>query len=63
MVDSADLIARMGKLRQFEKLSSEQIESILAAGQIRPYTADTTLFREEEPCAGVFVLVQGQGHL
>lgn len=62
-VDTGDLISRMGRLDHFKNLSAEELGGILAAGEIRPYAVDVTLFREEEPCAGVFVLVKGEVHL
>ena len=63
MLETSLLIKRMGRLPHFRKLSETDLEAIIRAGQTRRAAAGTTLFREEEPCAGLFVLLNGRVHL
>jgi CRP/FNR family transcriptional regulator len=63
MPEIQPLIERMGRLPHFRNLSAADLEAIIRAGQVRPARADTTLFWEEAPCAGLFVLLPGQVHL
>jgi CRP/FNR family transcriptional regulator len=63
MRDFRDLIKRMERLPHFQKLSDADLEAIIQAGKVRLAAAGTTLFLEEEPCAGLFVLLSGQVQL
>lgn len=57
------LIERMGRLPHFRMLSETDLEAIIQAGGTKHPQAGTTLFREGEPCAGLFVLLSGRVHL
>ncbi|NKQ35061.1 MAG: Crp/Fnr family transcriptional regulator [Chloroflexi bacterium] len=57
------LIERMKRLPHFQNLSDADLETIIQAGKTRRVKVDVTLFREEEPCAGLYVLLAGQVQL
>lgn len=63
MLEVRALVKRMGRLPHFQKLSAADLETIIQSGRIRRVRAGTTLFWEDEPCAGLFVLLTGQVHL
>jgi CRP/FNR family transcriptional regulator len=58
-----NLAERLGKVSHFMKLPLADRLAIVLSGQMRLYTADTTIFAEEEPCAGMFVLLKGHVHI
>jgi len=37
--------------------------AIIRAGQMRLFSSDTVIFSEQEPCAGMFVLLRGHVHI
>ena len=57
------LAERLGNVRHFMTLSLADRLSIILAGQLRLYSADTTIFSEEETCSGMFVLLKGHVHI
>jgi len=57
------LAQRLGNVRHFMKLPLADRLSIILAGQMRLYSANTIIFTEEEPCAGMFVLLKGHVHI
>ncbi len=57
------LIERMKRLSHFQNLSDTDLEAIIQAGKTRRAEAGVTLFREEELCAGLYVLLAGQVQL
>ena len=57
------LVERMSRLAHFSKLSKKDLEQIVHAGGITTWPAETVIFHEEDPCAGLFVLLCGQVYL
>lgn len=58
-----DLAHRLGNVSHFMKLPLADRLSIILAGQINRYPADTVIFSEQDPCAGMFVLFKGHVHI
>ncbi len=58
-----DLAARMRAVEHFRRLSDEEVAGIVLAGEIRRRGRDEIIFVEDEPCAGLFVLLDGQVEL
>lgn len=58
-----NLAERLGNVSHFMKLPLADRLSIVLAGQMRLYSTDTVIFSEEEPCAGMFVLLKGHVHI
>jgi len=63
MIEIPTLIERMSRLEHFKMLPHRDIQAIVGMGKIRNLEAGTCIFREEEPCSGLFVLLAGQVHL
>lgn len=63
METSENLAERLGHVSHFMKLSLADRLSIILAGQMRLYSPHTVIFSEEEPCAGMFVLLKGHVHI
>jgi CRP/FNR family transcriptional regulator len=59
----ASLIARMKTVAHFKRMADADLEAIVNSGQIRRFDAGATIFREGDPCAGMFVLIAGHVHL
>jgi CRP/FNR family transcriptional regulator len=59
----ADLIERMGRLEHFRMLSQADLTAIVDAGRVWRAPAGKIIFREGEPCGGLFVLLSGRVHL
>ena len=47
----------------FEKLSTRELIDIVASGSVKHFSAGELLFMENESCAGMYVLIQGQVNL
>jgi CRP/FNR family transcriptional regulator len=62
-LDYKSLTKRLGKVEHFRRLPESDREAIVTAGQIEHYPAGSVIFREGDPCAGLFVLFQGQVNL
>jgi len=58
-----NLAERLGNVSHFMKLPLADRLSIILAGQMRLFPAGTTIFAEEEPCAGMYVLFKGHVHI
>jgi CRP/FNR family transcriptional regulator len=58
-----NLAERLGNVSHFMKLPLGDRLSIIMAGQMRLFSAGTTIFTEQEPCAGMFVLLKGHVHI
>jgi CRP-like cAMP-binding protein len=58
-----NLAERLGNVSHFMKLPLADRLSIILAGQMRLFSPDTVIFSEEEPCAGMFVLLRGHVHI
>lgn len=55
-----DLSARMRRVEHFRRLSEEELTGIIHAGEMRDWARDEVVFTEGAPCAGLFVLLEGQ---
>ncbi|NPV76133.1 MAG: Crp/Fnr family transcriptional regulator [Anaerolineae bacterium] len=58
-----DLPAKMRRVDHFRDLSNDELLDIIQSGKIELYAADEVLFVENEPCAGLFVLLSGKVQL
>lgn len=63
MPSPQELAKKMGEVKFFNRLSPSDLLRVITAGNIRHATVDEILFHEDEPCAGLFVLLKGQAHL
>ncbi len=63
MEDQDDLVQSIRRVRHFSSLSLNDLRTIVTSGQVRKFPAGTTIFSENEPCAGMFVLIKGLVHL
>ena len=63
METSENLAQRLGNVSHFMKLPLADRLSIILAGQMRLFSPGTVIFSEEEPCAGMFVLLKGHVHI
>ncbi len=62
-LDWEDLTERLGRVRHFSHMSETDRLAIVRAGVIQVYPAESAIFHEGEPCAGMFVLFSGHVHL
>jgi CRP/FNR family transcriptional regulator len=53
----------MKRLKHFKQLSEGDILTIIRAGRIRVFPPGDTIFMEDDPCSGLYVLLTGQVHL
>lgn len=60
MRDTVDLLRQILYLRD---LPEAELEAVASAGSVRRYDTGESIFREDEPCSGVFVLLHGAVHL
>ncbi|NLE76217.1 MAG: Crp/Fnr family transcriptional regulator [Chloroflexi bacterium] len=63
MYDVRTLATRLKAVRHFHDLADADLERIIRAGQVQRHMAGAAIFREGEPCAGMFVLLAGRVHL
>ena len=63
MVDKRILADRLRNVAQFNDLPSEALITIVSAGMIKQFARGETIIYEEEPCAGMFVLIEGSVNL
>ncbi len=63
MIDLTDLARRLGQVEHFRDLQLPELRSIIDSGRITRYQADEVIFVEEEPSAGLFVLLSGRVQL
>jgi CRP/FNR family transcriptional regulator len=59
MINSRVLAEQLRNVPQFNDLPYDAILRIVNFGQIKHFTRGETIIHEEEPCAGMFVLVEG----
>jgi CRP/FNR family transcriptional regulator len=57
------LVDKLRSVKHFSNLSQADLQAIVSAGKIRKSGMGETIFGEGEPCAGMFVLLQGKVHL
>jgi CRP-like cAMP-binding protein len=63
MENLSSLIEKVRQVKHFRNLSMSDLTAIVSSGQIRRFTPSSTIFVENEPCAGMFVLIKGRVHL
>lgn len=56
----SELAGRLGRVEHFRGMQPAEVEAVIRAGQIRRAARGETLFLENEPCAGLYVLLAGQ---
>lgn len=57
------LTERLGNVEHFSRLSPLEREEIVTAGQIELHPKDYLIYREGDPCSGLFVLFNGKVNL
>jgi CRP/FNR family transcriptional regulator len=62
-LDLKKLSERLGNVEHFRRLSSIQRNEIVTAGQVEFHPKGMVIFREGDPCSGLFVLFKGQVNL
>lgn len=63
MIDFTQLALRLGTVEHFQDLSPEELVEIVRSGRIQRFSAGQVIFVEEEPSAGLFVLLEGRVQL
>lgn len=63
MVNLNSMFVSLRKVSQFSSLGDEDLKEILTAGQLRYFNPGEMVFGQDEPCAGMFVLIEGQVNL
>jgi CRP-like cAMP-binding protein len=63
MYDINSLVNRMRTVSHFKTMPESDLRTIAASGQVRRFAAGATIFTENEPAAGMFVLATGRVHL
>lgn len=63
MLDFEQLSIRLGNVEHFRSLNSNELRSIVDSGRIQHFKAGEVIFVEEEPSAGLFVLLSGRVQL
>jgi len=58
-----DLVESLSQVEHFKRFSKADRQTIVNAGQVRPFPANSIIYREGEPCTGMFVLLSGHVHL
>lgn len=57
------MVTRLGTVSFFKHMPELALKDIVLTGQLRNYQADTWIFREGEPAAGMHVIMRGQVNL
>ncbi len=60
MFDPKNFADQLHNVKQFNKLPQETLIQIVSSGRIKQYDRGEFIFHEEDPCAGMFVLIEGQ---
>lgn len=63
MININSLLENLRTVKQFQTLSEDNLQEIISSGQIRNLEAGKIIFMQDEPCAGMFVLIQGRVNL
>jgi CRP/FNR family transcriptional regulator, cyclic AMP receptor protein len=63
METSESLAERLGNVSHFKKLPLKDRLAITLSGQMHLYSPGTTIFSEDDPCAGMYVLLKGHVHI
>lgn len=62
-MDIDQLASRLEQIEHFNNLSLDEVKNIIQSGKILRYDKDQVIFNEDEPSAGMFVLLNGQVQL
>lgn len=62
-MDIQNLARRLQKIEHFNKIPLDEVERIILAGKMSSYEKDQVVFTENDPGAGMFVLLSGQVQL
>jgi len=62
-MDITQLTNNLKNVRHFRQLPINAIREIVLAGRTQSFQVNETIFREGDPCSGLFVLIHGQVHL
>lgn len=63
MTDISSLAKRLARVDHFHGLSENELVHIIASGQLQPFAAGELVFMEEDPSAGLYVLLSGRVQL
>jgi len=63
MIKIDSLFSGLRKVKQFESLSDNDLTLILNSGQINSFAPGQVIFIQDEPSAGMFVLIEGKVNL
>lgn len=62
-MDFDSLLQQIGSVQYFKQLSAPELKQIILTGKVRNFKKDEIIFHEQEPSAGLFVLLSGQVQL
>ena len=62
-MDIENLSTVLGRVWHFRHLKFKDLQLIVSAGQMKRFEAQSIIFQETEPSAGMFVLLSGKVHL
>ena len=62
-MDIDQLASRLQQIEHFNNLSLDEVKNIIRSGKILHYDKDQVIFNEDDPSAGMFVLLNGQVQL
>lgn len=63
MLYYTSMFVGLRNVKQFQTLDDDELREILTAGDVRNLKAGETIFFQDEPCAGMYVLVKGRVNL
>ncbi len=63
MIKIDSLFSGLRKVKQFESLSNDDLNQILNSGQMKKFNAGQIIFVQDDPSAGMFVLIEGKVNL
>jgi len=63
MIDYASLASLLGRVSHFQTIPPDRVEEIVRVGRVRQFKAREIIFLENEPSAGLFVLLKGRVQL
>ncbi len=58
--EHASLAERLGRVKHFSGLSPKELIAIITSGHIKSYATEETIFLEDDPCDGLYVLLSGR---
>ena len=63
MIKIESLFSGLRKVKQFESLSNDDLNQILNSGQMKKFNPGQIIFVQDDPSAGMFVLIEGKVNL